>query len=303
MTSSCFLLCEWHYDMLCTKVVCFSFHQKSSKKKAWHYQSHKIWNWNQIYSTEATKWFLLMKLQNWWSLIECSRALNRKKNLEFPIVAMQLIHRIDGHLVIPFWELCFIDKYAGESGLRLSWLSWLSWFGWLGCCWPWRWSWFTFRGWRRWWWWRSCTWWNRWFFGCNWCHSRWCWIIPTAIHLVDIPTVRRVIICYCCRCWPTILGHFILIAMTIPYSGWCLIRIMITVCFLWWWRQMCLINGQFDFLLCIFQWAMRYAIIEVHNQTERHPNRKPDQCQYAQFEHQVDIHCNCNGRYEWESRC
>lgn len=48
---------------------------------------------------------------------------------------------------------------------------------------------------------------------------------------------------------------------------------------------------------------MRDAIVKVHNQAEYHPNSKPHQRQYAQFENQVDIHCDRNRWYEWKSGC
>lgn len=71
--------------------------------------------------------------------------------------------------------------------------------------------------------------------------------------------------------------------MAIPHSGWCLIGVVIAtaVCFVWWRRQVRLIDGQFDFFLCIFQQTMRYAVVEVHYQTEYHPNGESHQCQYA----------------------
>lgn len=47
---------------------------------------------------------------------------------------------------------------------------------------------------------------------------------------------------------------------------------------------------------------MRDAVVKVHDQTEYHPNGKSHQCQYAQFENQIDIDRNRNRRYEWKSR-
>lgn len=46
---------------------------------------------------------------------------------------------------------------------------------------------------------------------------------------------------------------------------------------------------------------MRDAIIEVHNQSERHPNGKPHQCQYAQLEDEIDVDGDRDGRYKWKS--
>lgn len=46
---------------------------------------------------------------------------------------------------------------------------------------------------------------------------------------------------------------------------------------------------------------MRDSIIKVHDQTEYHPYGEPNQCEYAQFENQIDIHGNRNRWYEWKS--
>lgn len=62
------------------------------------------------------------------------------------------------------------------------------------------------------------------------------------------------------------------------------------------------LHRQLELLARILQRAVRYAVVKVHDQPQRHPDGEAHQRQDAQLEYQVDVDRDGDGRNEWKSR-
>lgn len=58
---------------------------------------------------------------------------------------------------------------------------------------------------------------------------------------------------------------------------------------------------QLQVVAGLLEAAVRDAVVEVHNESQRHPYGEAYQREYAQLEYQIDVHCDGDGRNERES--
>lgn len=67
-------------------------------------------------------------------------------------------------------------------------------------------------------------------------------------------------------------------------------------------RRLVVRDGELDVVLVavhvLLQRAVLDAVVEVHDEAERHPDREPDQRQDGQLQDQVDVHRDGDGWHE-----